>query len=301
MKYLWLLSSALLMACSPATGSVETAGEPPAETSGVMASFEASATSTRYFEYVPTPSILIFSETRDWRHEEGIAGADLAVMKAAKDMGLGYFTTEHSAIFNAEELAKFDVVVFNNMTGDALTVAQEAAFETWLAQGKGAVLIHGAGDASHQDWDFYHNEILGSTFVSHPMAPQFQEARVEVLNQTHPVMAGIEGEFMAVDEWYTFEAPPGDDFIVLAGLDESTYSPVNTVYGDRSDLRMGPKPTDHPIIWAKCHGDNQARTVFTGLGHRYETYDAKEATLILQNALNWTAKKTDAEGRGCTN
>ena len=201
--------------------------------------FEAPATTGRYFSYVPTPSILIFSETRDWRHEEGIAGADLAIMKMAKDMGLGYFTTSHSAIFNAEELAKFDVVVFNNMTGDALTPKQEAAFETWLAQGKGAVLIHGAGDASHQDWDFYHNDMLGATFVSHPMAPQFQEARVEVLNQAHPVMAGISAEFRAVDEWYTFEAPPGDEFIVLAGLDESTYSPVNTCL-----LYTSPSPRD---------------------------------------------------------
>jgi len=171
--------------------------------------FEAPATTGRYFGFVPTPSILIFSETRDWRHEEGIVGANLAIMKAAKEMGYGYFTTEHSAIFNAEELAKFDVVVFNNMTGDTLTKTQEAAFEVWLAKGKGVVLIHGAGDASHQDWGYYHNELLGATFVSHPMAPQFQEARVEVLNQAHPIMAGIGAEFNAVDEWYTFEAAMG--------------------------------------------------------------------------------------------
>jgi len=300
MKHLRLLSTflfiALLIGCSAADTPHETVAQPETVSGPTL---EAPSTTGRYFGYVPTPSILIFSETRDWRHEEGIVGANLAIMKAAKEMGYGYFTTEHSAIFNAEELAKFDVVVFNNMTGDALTKIQEEAFETWLAQGKGAVLIHGAGDASHQDWDFYHNDMLGATFVSHPMAPQFQEARVEVLNQSHPVMAGIGKEFTAVDEWYTFEAPPGDDFVFLAGLDESTYSPVNTVYGDVSDLRMGPKSEDHPIIWAKCHGENQARSVFTALGHRYETYDAKEAMLILQNALNWTAKKTDLEGQGC--
>ncbi len=300
MKNLSPLFAVILVACSAASSSDTDLKEiTETKTPETTVTYEAPATTGRYFGYVPTPSILIFSETRDWRHEEGIVGADLAIMKAAKDMGLGYFTTEHSAIFNEKELAKFDVVVFNNMTGDALTPAQEVAFETWLAQGKGAVLIHGAGDASHKDWDFYHNEILGATFVSHPMAPQFQEARIEVLNTAHPVMAGIGNEFTAIDEWYTFEAPPGDDFIVLAGLDESTYSPVNTVYGDRSDLRMGPKPEDHPIIWAKCHGENQARTVFTALGHRYETYEANEATQILRNALNWTAKKTDAEGQGC--
>lgn len=301
MKHLLLISVVILTACSASNVESQAPTKVVNEPEAVEATYEAPATSGRYFDFVPTPSILIFSETRDWRHEEGIVGANLAIMKAAKDMGLGYFITEHSAIFNAKELAKFDVVVFNNMTGDALTPTQEAAFQAWQAQGKGTVMIHGAGDASHQDWDFYHNEMLGATFDGHPADPQFQEARVEVLNTAHPVMAGLGEEFTAVDEWYTFKAPPGDDFIVLAGLDESTYSPVNNVYGDRSDLRMGPTAADHPIIWARCHGDNKARTVFTAQGHRYETYDAKEATLILKNALNWTAKKTDAEGLGCSN
>ncbi len=260
---------------------------------------EAPATSTRFFDTVNSPAILIFTETRDWRHEEGIVGGSLAIMKAAKEMGYGYFSTEHSAIFNAKELEKFEIVVFNNMTGDALTKPQEEAFEAWLAEGKGAVLIHGSGDSSHQDWGFYHNEMLGATFVSHPADPQFQDARVEVLNRAHPVMAGIGQDFIAHEEWYTFAAPPSDDFIMLAGLDESTYSPVNNVWGDVSDLRMGPEPEDHPVIWARCLGENQSRVVYTAMGHRHETYDAREATLILNNALNWTARKTDPESQGC--
>lgn len=295
MKLLFVLSFAFLTACSSQVPEPLVSDAKPTET--IVG--EQVPTTSRYFEYVPTPSILIFSETRDWRHEEGIAGATLAIMKAAKEMGHGYYTTEHSGIFNEKDLARFDVVVFNNMTGDSLTPEEEAAFAKWQSKGNGTVLIHGAGDDSHQDWDFYHNKLLGATFVSHPMAPQFQEARVEILKPAHPVMVGLPSDFMAVDEWYTFAAPPSDDFIVLAGLDESTYSPVNTVYGDVSDLRMGPKPADHPIIWARCFGDSQARSVFTAMGHRYETYETKEALLMLKNMLNWTAKKTDPESTGC--
>jgi len=124
MKHLLLLSAAFLMACS---ASVETES-PPVETEPVkIVTLEEPSTSTRFFEQVKPPAILLFSETRDWRHEDGIAGATLAIIKAANEMGLSYFSTEHSAIFNAEELAKFDVVVFNNMTGDSLTPLQEAA------------------------------------------------------------------------------------------------------------------------------------------------------------------------------
>ena len=295
MKKLFILPIVFLLACSShSPDSLLSVAKPTVTVIG-----EQVTTTGRYFDFVPSPSILIFSETRDWRHEEGIAGANLAIMQAAKEMGYGYFSTEHSGVFNDKDLERFDIVVFNNMTGDALTLQEEAAFATWQSKGNGTVLIHGAGDASHQDWDYYHNELLGATFVSHPMAPQFQEAQVVVLKPSHPVMAGVPSNFMAIDEWYTFEAPPSNDFIILAGLDESTYSPVNTAYGERSDLRMGPKPADHPIIWARCHGDNSARSVFTAMGHRYETYETVEALLILKNMLNWVAKKTDTQSEDC--
>lgn len=295
MKLYYFIALLFLFACSSHT----TESKLPESKPAVSVMGEQVTTTGRYFDYVPTPSILIFSETRDWRHEEGIAGATLAIMKVAKEMGHGYFTTEHSGIFNDKDLARFDVVVFNNMTGDSLTPEQEAAFARWQSKGNGSVLIHGSGDSSHQDWGFYHKELLGALFVSHPMSPQFQEARVEVLTPAHPVMEGMPSEFMAIDEWYTFEAPPSEDFIILAGLDESTYSPVNKVYGERSDLRMGPKSADHPILWARCIGDNQARSVFTAMGHRYETYETKEALLLLKNMLNWAAKKTDPQSMGC--
>ena len=295
MKIVLLFFVFVLMSCSERQDKQE---QVKSEDIGPVVG-ELVTTTGRYFETVPTPSILIFSETRDWRHEEGIAGATLAIMKIANDMGHGYFTTENSGIFNEQDLARFDVVVFNNMTGDALTPEQEKVFVEWQAKGNGTVLIHGAGDASHQDCDFYHNKLLGATFVSHPMAPQFQEARIEVLNTEHPVMKGVPKSFTAIDEWYSFEAPPSDDFIILAGLDESSYSPVNTVYGDRSDLRMGPTPADHPIIWARCIGDNLARTVYTALGHRYQTYETKEALLMLKNMLHWASRKTDPQSQGC--
>lgn len=260
---------------------------------------EVATTNARSMQYLTSPAILIFSETRDWRHEDGIAGANLAIIKIARDMGFGYFSTENSGVFNDIDLARFNTIVFNNMTGDALTQAQEAAYLRWQDKGNGTVLIHGAGDGSQSRWTQYHQRLIGARFVSHPMAPQFQAARVHVLKPAHPVMLGVPVDFVAMDEWYTFEAPPSDQFTLLAGLDESTYSPRNTVYGDRSDLRMGPEPSDHPIIWARCIGDKQARSVFTAMGHQYQAYEASEASLILKNALNWVAKKSDFDSIGC--
>jgi len=251
-------------------------------------------------EFMSTPSILVFSETKQWRHEEGIAGADLFMIETGRELGYGIFTTTNSAVFNAESLARFDVVVFNNMTGDALTPAEEIAFQTWLEAGGGWVGIHGAGDSSHKDWPWYSETLLGSTFISHPMAPQFQDARVENLNPAHPVMKGLPAEWVHNEEWYTFDAP-AQDFgqIVLLGVDESTYSPVNTVYGVE-DLRMDPEgkgPVAHPVAWARCVG--QGRAVYSALGHQDTSYNKANVRKIIQNAILWVDGKTDPEGAGC--
>jgi len=76
MKLLHFFIAALLTACSSQIQSTDSATDP--------AIGEAVTTTVRSFEYMPSPSLLIFSETRDWRHEEGIAGGNLAIIKAAK-------------------------------------------------------------------------------------------------------------------------------------------------------------------------------------------------------------------------
>lgn len=247
-------------------------------------------------EHMPEPAMLIYSETHGWRHEEGIAGGNVALMEIAQDKGLGYFTTQHAEVFNADTLSRFDLIVFNSATGDSLTADQKAAFKAWLANDGSVILIHGSIDASQKDWSFYQDELVGPHFISHPMAPQFQAADVVVLNTGHPVMAGLPDRFEATDEWYSFDGVPDGRFVTLAGLDETTYSPRNTVYGVE-DLRMGDQPEDHPIIWARCLPDG-GRIVASALGHTIESFEAVEHRQLLSNAIDWTMQ-AGADAVGC--
>jgi len=247
-------------------------------------------------EHMPQPAMLIYSDTAGWRHEEGIAGGNVALIEIAGDKGLGYFTTQHSEIFNAETLARFDLIVFNSATGDSLSADQKAAFEAWLADDGAAILIHGSIDASQSDWSFYQDEMVGPHFISHPMAPQFQAADIVVLNTGHPVMTGLPDRFTATDEWYSFDGVPGDRFVTLAGLDETTYDPRNTVYGVE-DLRMGDQPEDHAIIWARCLPEG-GRVVASALGHTIESFKAAEHRRLLSNAIDWT-RKAGEDAVGC--
>ncbi|WP_209347463.1 ThuA domain-containing protein [Pontixanthobacter sp. CEM42] len=248
-------------------------------------------------EYMPQPAILVFSKTEDWRHNEGIAGADRFFTELAHEKGMGLFTTENGAVFNAEQLALFDVVIFNNMTGDALSPEQEDAFQSWLKDGKGWIGIHGSGDNSHKDWEWYDRGIIGPEFIGHPADPQFQDAEVVKLATNHPITTDLPDRWIQNDEWYSFEDM---EFLQgstpLFGLDEGTYSPQNLVYGDREDLRMGPKPEDHPIVWTRCL--NGARTFYSAIGHLHTAYDNTHNRALLTNAFDWVRNTAKTE-QGC--
>lgn len=248
-------------------------------------------------QYLSAPRILVFSATRDWRHEEAIPAGTSLVIEIGQREGFSVHSTEDSRIFNAEDLAQFDVVVFNNMTGAPLTDDQRAAFEGWVLGGGGLLAIHGAGDDSHKAWPWYQRRVIGPLFIGHPADPQLQTAQVDVLALDHPAVAKMPSTFEHSDEWYSFDQRPGPDAVVLLGLDETTYTPRNLVYGDVSDLRMGDQPSDHPIAWARCFG--QGRFVYSGLGHNAAAFASPEHQQLLGNAISWLGKKTDPDSKGC--
>ena len=241
-------------------------------------------------EYMASPAILVFSGTAGWRHNEGIAGADLFFAELATELGYGFFTTENAAVFNPDDLARFDVIVFNNVTGRALNRDQRRAFEAWMAEGGAWIGLHGSGDGSALDWAWYQTELIGALFIGHTMGPQFQSAKVVSLAADHPVMEGVASEWTVTDEWYSFDGVPDmEGLTVLAGLDEGSYLPENSVV-ERwpRDLRMGGGSAGHPIIWARCHGG--FRAVYSAIGHRHEVYRDATYRRLLTNAFRWVEK-----------
>lgn len=277
--------SALLLAlCLSACVSVEA--------SNVTVASEPEFQWPRSYDYMPENATLVFSATTDWRHNSGIAGASAFWSRESDENGSGIFITEDAGVFTDENLEKFSVIVMNSATGDVLTRDQQIAIERFVENGGGLIAQHAMGDSSLAGfWPWWEDQ-LGTEFVSHPADPQFQTADVVVLAEGHPVVEGLGAKFSHNDEWYTFTGPISGDVVVLAGLDESTYSPLNKVYGVE-DLRMGPKPEDHPIIWAKCPGNG--KIVYSALGHKAESYDSDPHRKLLQNAMAWV-RKDGSEG-----
>ncbi len=238
---------------------------------------------------VPAPAVLVFSKTAGWRHNNGIAGADLFFAELASEKGFGFFTTANPAVFNQDDLARFEVIVFNNVTGSVLSAEERAAFEDWMNQGGAWLGLHGSGDFSLMGWSWYQDNLIGARFIGHTMAPQFQTARLVVLDPTHPITDDLPNDWEHRDEWYSFDRVPNPDlFETIIGIDEASYSPTNTVV-ERwpEDLSMGAAPEDHPLVWttkSDCY-----RGVYSAIGHHFESYRDPNYRALLSAAFDWVA------------
>lgn len=238
-----------------------------------------------------SPAILVFSKTNGFRHTEAI-DAGLPLFQAiGKEQGVDVFATENGAIHSPELLARFDVIVWFNVSGNVLSEEQRAALLGAIESGTGFVGVHGTGGDPSYEWSAHPGTLVRAQFVGHPMGPQFQEATIHVEAPEHPVMAGIDPEWTRVEEWYSFETSPrGPGVQVLATLDESTYSPRMKIAILDRDLRMG---DDHPIIWTHCIG--RGRAIYSALGHQAEAYQEPLHRRLLGQAIAWT-RETPPEG-----
>ncbi len=233
------------------------------------------------------PSVLVFSKTGAFIHKEAIPAAEAMFRKLADEHGWALFITENGAVYNPRDLAKFDVVVWNNSTGDLLNTEQQQALKDYLTNGGGWVGIHGAGDSS-STWAWQNDVLIGAHFIGHPMDPQFQEARVVIEAPDDPVMQHLGTEWSRTDEWYSYaESPRKKGKTILATLDESTYSPK--FFG--KDIRMG---ADHPIVWKQCIGSGRA--LYSAMGHTAESYSEPRFVEMMEQAVLWAA---DKEHGGC--
>lgn len=238
-----------------------------------------------------SPSVLVFSKTNSFRHKEGIEGGAKALQAITKKHNWGMFHTENGAVFNPDDLARFDAVVFLNASGDVFSEVQEQAFQTWLQTGGGWLGIHSAGDDSHRAWQWYRDNLIGADFTAHPMDPQFQRATVVLENHQHPVLQGLPNIWQHEEEWYSWEkSPRAEGFTILATLDEDSYSPVQKFMGNERDLHMG----DHPVVWANCI--DKGASVYAAMGHKAEAFEQPEFRRLIANALGWLL---DSPREGC--
>lgn len=225
------------------------------------------------------PRVLLFEKINGFKDEPSVKAANAAIRKMAERKGWALSVTDKAGVFNAHSLRQFDVAIWNNISGDVLTLSQRSAFVDWLNRGGGYVGLHGSAGDPVYFWDWYADTLIGARFAGHPMNPQFQEARI-VVEKTHPLAGALPAEWRMTDEWYSFETNPrASGAEVVLTLDEGTYKPE----GAKGDLRMG----DHPLAWTNCIG--KGRMFYSAIGHLPQVYDQPQHVSLLEAAIAWVA------------
>jgi type 1 glutamine amidotransferase len=240
------------------------------------------------------PRVLLFEKINGFRDGPSVDGAHAALEAMARRHGWAMVTTLNGAAFNPATLRQFDVVIWNNISGDVLTLSQRKAFQDWMDKGGGYVGLHGSAGDPVYFWDWYVDGLLGARFLAHPMGPQFQTAKIRVEDASHPAAAGLPREIDLNDEWYSFKNNPrATGSRVNATIDESTYKPE----GRGMDLRMG----DHPIAWSRCigTGPTKGRMFYTAVGHRPELYSDPFNVKMVEQGVEWAAGKSGTAQDKC--
>ncbi|GGB85777.1 hypothetical protein GCM10011494_00060 [Novosphingobium endophyticum] len=225
------------------------------------------------------PRLLLFEKIVGFRDDPSVKAAHDAFVGMAERNGWAIASTEKAGAINDKTLGQFDAVIWNNISGDVLTLGQRRALQDFLKRGGGFVAVHGSAGDPVYFWDWYADSLIGARFKGHPMDPQFQDARIEV-NADHPLTRDLPSDWTMKDEWYSFSTNPrAVGANVLLSLDESSYLPE----GMGADLRMG----DHPLAWTNCQG--KGRVFYSAIGHLPETYSEPHYVTVLEDAIRWAA------------
>lgn len=228
-----------------------------------------------YEVFAPPPfRVLLFSRTVGFRHDS-IPAAIAALTELQTEGGFTVEATEDPTQFTADNLSRFQVVVFLLTTGDVLADDQQAAFEGWIAGGGGFVGVHSAADTEY-DWPFY-GQLVGAYFKAHPaVQPASVSLEVADADADHAATEAIPSPWVHTDEWYDFRANPRPAVTVLATVDEASYT-------------GGTMGADHPIIWAHATTGG-GRALYTALGHTQQSYAEPIFRQHLLGALRWVAR-----------
>jgi uncharacterized protein len=224
----------------------------------VLASIPAAA------QTAPKFKLLAFGPmSGDQGHDSFIHEANKWFAKQAALHGFQYDSTKNWGDCNAAKLAQYKVVIFfDNRPEQA---AQRDAFKAYMDNGGGWIGCHFAafalnGSAVQQNWNWYHNDFLGSgEYVSNTWAPTTAFLKVEATD--HPYMKGLGTLFKAsANEWYRWKTDlkTKPDIKILASIDPTSF-PLGT----------GPKAHEiwhsgyYPVVWT----NTKYKMLYMNMGH----------------------------------
>jgi len=210
-----------------------------------------------------------------------------------------YDSTQDWNDLNDSVLSRYQVVMFLDTRPDSPD--QRMAFQHYMENGGGWIGFHFAAfaldsSAYPQNWDWYHQEFLGSgEYVSNTWRPTAAMLKVE--DRKHPFAKHLPAKFLSSpNEWYRWknDLRKNPDIKILLSIDPSSF-PLGT----------GPKSYEiwhsgyYPVAWT----NTKYRMIYFNMGHNdmdYEhgtneelshTFNNKVQDRMEINALLWLGRK----------
>ncbi|WP_461787787.1 ThuA domain-containing protein [Pedobacter sp.] len=225
--------------------------------------------------------IAFFTEKSDLAHISYVEEANTWLPTAAKQYHFTYDTTSNWNNLNAAYLAKYQVVLFLDTRPEK--AEQRIAFENYMKNGGAWMGFHFSAFALSpssfpQNWDWYHNEFLGSgQYASNTWRPTSAALRI---NGEHPVTKKLPKIFTSQpNEWYRWERDlrKNPDIEILLSIDSTSF-PLGT----------GPKAHEiwhsgfYPVVWT----NRNYKMVYVNMGHNDMDYEHKYGKAV--NSLSKT-------------
>lgn len=246
----------------------------------------------------PFKVIAFFTGKNDPAHISFVAEANRWFPEQAKKYHFQYDTTSNWQQLNADFLQSYQVVLFLDTRPEA--PEQRAAFQDYMEKDGGFIGFHFSAfaltpSAYPQDWDWYHNRLLGTgQYLSNTWRPTAAILRKE--GAGHPVLQNIPDTFRtAPNEWYRWEKDLryNPDIRILLSIDSASF-PLGT----------GPKAHEiwhsgyYPVVWT----NSKYRMIYMNMGHNDMDYGGTNKALsssfssvvqnrLLLNALLWLGRE----------
>lgn len=230
----------------------------------------------------PFKVIAFYTARNDQAHISFVHEANKWFPKMGLKYNFTYDSTNNWNNLNAEFLSHYQVVLFLDTRID--DPAQRLAFQKYMEKGGGWMGFHFAAFALTpsdfpQNWDWYHNEFLGSgSYVSNTWKPVSAILRVE--DKLHPATKHLPETFKsAPNEWYRWsnDLRKNPDIKILLAIDSTSF-PLGT----------GPKQSEiwhsgyYPVAWT----NKKYKMVYVNMGHNdmdYSNHMIKDLSSTFQS------------------
>lgn len=243
-------------------------------------------------KYKPKFNVVAFYTGKsDAAHISYVHEANRWFSKISGVYNFQYDSTNNWNNMNDEFLKKYDVVVFLDTRPDSLQ--QRKVFEKYMKNGGGFLGFHFAAfaltpSAYSQNWDWYHNEFLGSgEYKSNTWRPTSAVLRVEKRN--HPATRNLPSTFISSpNEWYAWQNDlrKNPAIEILLSIDSTSF-PLGT----------GPKQSEiwhsgyYPMVWT----NKNYKMLYVNMGHNDMDYGGTNKELSYTFA-NETQNKLIIDG-----